>query len=132
MPSLVLGFGVAAVVARLVRSSMIEIMQEDYIKTARAKGLMERIVVVGHAFRNALIPVVTMIGLEFGFLLGGTVVTETVFSRQGLGRLTVRAVLWRDFPLVQGTVLFAAFFYLTANLLVDVLYSWLDPRIETG
>lgn len=132
MPAIVLGVGVAATVARLVRSSLIEVMQQDYIKTARAKGLHERVVILRHALKNALLPVVTMVGLQFGFLLGGTVVTETVFSRQGLGRLAVRAIVSKDFPLVQGAVLIAAVFYLLANLLVDVIYSLVDPRIEAG
>jgi ABC-type dipeptide/oligopeptide/nickel transport system permease component len=105
-------------------------MAQEYITTARAKGLTTRLVTVRHALRNALIPVVTMIGLEFGWLLGGAVITETVFSRRGLGRLAVQAVLWKDFPLVQGTVLFAAVFYLSANLAVDLLYAFLDPRIR--
>jgi peptide/nickel transport system permease protein len=130
MPATVLGFGMAATVARLVRSSMVEVMQQEYITTARAKGLMEHLVILRHALKNALIPVVTMVGLEFGWLLGGAVITETVFSRQGLGRLAVQAVLWKDFPLVQGTVLFAAVFYLSVNLAVDILYAFLDPRIS--
>jgi peptide/nickel transport system permease protein len=131
MPATVLGLGVSATVARLTRSSLIEVMQQEYVTTARAKGLVERLVITRHALKNALIPVVTMVGLEFGWLLGGAVVTETVFSRQGLGRLAVQAVLWKDFPLVQGTVLFAAVFYLAANLVVDILYGYLDPRIGT-
>jgi ABC-type dipeptide/oligopeptide/nickel transport system permease component len=131
MPATVLGLGVAATVARLTRSNLLEVMRQDYITTARAKGLSERLVIFGHALKNALIPVVTMIGLEFGWMLGGTVVTETVFSRQGLGRLAIQAVLQKDFPLVQGTVLFAAVFYLFANLVVDIAYGILDPRIGT-
>jgi len=131
MPATVLGFTVSATIARLVRSSMVEAMRQEYITTARAKGLKERLVISRHALKNALIPVVTMVGLEFGWLLGGAVVTETVFSRQGLGRLAVQAVLWKDFPLVQGTVLFAAVFYLGVNLVVDILYAFLDPRIST-
>jgi ABC-type dipeptide/oligopeptide/nickel transport system permease component len=129
MPATVLGFGVSATVARLVRSSMIEVMQDEYITTARAKGLIERLVILRHALKNALIPVVTMIGLEFGWLLGGAVVIETVFARQGIGRLAVHAVLGKDFALVQGTVLVAAVFYLSVNLVVDILYAFLDPRI---
>lgn len=131
MPAMVLGFGVAATVARLTRSSMVEVMRKEYITTARAKGLNERLVVIRHALKNALIPIITMVGLEFGWLLGGAVVTETVFSRQGIGRLAIQAVLWKDFPLVQGTVLVAAVFYMTANLIVDVLYVFIDPRIHT-
>lgn len=129
MPATVLGLGVAAAIARLARSSMVEVMQREYIGTARAKGLRESVVILRHALKNALIPIITMIGLEFGWLLGGAVVTETVFSRQGLGRLAIQAVLWKDFPLVQGTVIFAAVFYMTANLIVDILYIFIDPRI---
>jgi len=131
MPATVLGLTLAATVARLTRSSLMEVMQQEYITTARAKGLRERMVVSRHALKNALIPVVTIVGLEFGWLLGGAVVTETVFSRAGLGRLAVQAVLWKDFPLVQGTVLFAAIFYVSINLGVDILYAFLDPRIST-
>lgn len=130
MPATVLGLTVAASVARLTRSSVIEVMNQEYITTARAKGLGEQIVVWKHAFRNALIPVVTIIGLQFGWLLSGTVITETVFSRQGIGRLSVQAVLWKDFPLVQGTVLVSVVFYMAANLIVDILYAFLDPRIR--
>ena len=129
MPATVLGLTVAATVARLARSSMVEVMRREYIVTARAKGLRESCVITRHAMKNALIPILTMIGLEFGWLLGGTVVTETVFSRQGLGRLAIQAVLWKDFPLVQGTVLFAAVFYMASNLMVDLLYMSVDPRI---
>jgi peptide/nickel transport system permease protein len=131
MPALVLGFGVAATVARLTRSSMVEVVRKEYITTARAKGLKERLVITRHALKNALIPIITMVGLEFGWLLGGAVVTETVFSRQGIGRLAIQAVLWKDFPLVQGTVLVAAVFYMAANLIVDILYMFVDPRIHT-
>jgi peptide/nickel transport system permease protein len=131
MPALVLGFGVAATVARLSRSSMVEVVRKEYITTARAKGLKERLVITRHALKNALIPIITMVGLEFGWLLGGAVVTETVFSRQGIGRLAIQAVLWKDFPLVQGTILVAAVFYMAANLIVDILYMFVDPRIHT-
>jgi peptide/nickel transport system permease protein len=130
MPALVLGFSVAATIARLTRSSMVEVMRKEYITTARAKGLKERLVIVRHALKNALIPILTMVGLEVGWLLGGAVVTETVFSRQGIGRMAIQAVLWKDFPLVQGTVLFAAVFYMAANLIVDILYMFVDPRIK--
>lgn len=129
MPAFVLGLGVAAAVARLARSSMVEVMQREYICTARSKGLRESVVITRHALKNALIPIITMIGLEFGWLLGGAVITETVFSRQGLGRLAIQAVLWKDFPLVQGSVIVAAVFYMTANLIVDILYILIDPRI---
>ena len=110
---------------------MVEVMRKEYIVTARAKGLAERMVVMRHALKNALIPIITMVGLEFGWLLGGAVVIETVFSRQGIGRLAIQAVLWKDFPLVQGTILFAAVFYMAANLCVDILYTVVDPRIHS-
>jgi ABC-type dipeptide/oligopeptide/nickel transport system permease component len=130
MPATVLGLGSAAFIARLVRSSMLEALHQDYVTTARAKGLAERVVVVRHALRNALIPVATIIGLQFGQLLGGAVITETVFGRQGIGRLAVGAVLSKDFPLVQGTVLLSAVVYLLVNLIVDVSYAYIDPRVR--
>jgi ABC-type dipeptide/oligopeptide/nickel transport system permease component len=111
---------------------MIEVLGEDYIRTSRAKGLVERIVLSRHALRNALIPVITIVGLQFGNMLAGAVVTETVFSRPGLGRLTVNAILSKDYPLVQGCVLFLATAYLLVNLMVDIAYAWLDPRIRYG
>jgi peptide/nickel transport system permease protein len=132
LPAITLGFVSAGLICRLVRSSMIEVLQEDYIRTSRAKGLTERIVLWRHGLKNALIPVVTMAGLQFGNMLAGTVVTETVFSRPGVGRLVVSAILSKDYPLVQGCVLFLAVVYLAINLLVDVLYAWLDPRIRYG
>jgi peptide/nickel transport system permease protein len=131
MPAVVLGLGIAATIARITRSSMVEVMRKEYITTARAKGLRERVVIVRHALKNALIPILTMVGLEVGWLLGGAVVTETVFSRQGLGRLTINAVTQMDFPLVQGAVLFMAVFYMASNLIVDMLYVVVDPRIQT-
>jgi peptide/nickel transport system permease protein len=131
MPALVLGLGIAATIARITRSSMVEVMRKEYITTARAKGLRERFVILRHALKNALIPILTMVGLEVGWLLGGAVVTETVFSRQGLGRLTIQAVVQMDFPLVQGAVLFMAVFYMASNLIVDILYVVVDPRIQT-
>jgi ABC-type dipeptide/oligopeptide/nickel transport system permease component len=100
------------------------------VRTAYSKGLAGRAVLIHHAFKNALIPVVTIIGLQFGHMLAGAVVTETVFSRPGLGRLVVNAILWKDFPLVQGTVLFLAIMYVVVNLIVDISYAWLDPRIH--
>jgi ABC-type dipeptide/oligopeptide/nickel transport system permease component len=132
LPAITLGFVSAGLICRLVRSSMIEVLQEDYIRTSRAKGLTERIVLWRHGLKNALIPVVTMAGLQFGNMLAGTVVTETVFSRPGVGRLVVSAILSKDYQLVQGCVLFLAVIYLAINLLVDVLYAWLDPRIRYG
>jgi ABC-type dipeptide/oligopeptide/nickel transport system permease component len=130
LPALVLGFASAGAIARLVRASLLEVLDQDYIRTARAKGLREWIVLRRHALKGALIPVVTMIGLQFGFLLGGAVVTETVFSRQGIGRLLVNAILWKDFPLVQGIAVLAAVVYTLVNVTVDVAYAFLDPRIR--
>ena len=130
MPALSLGLFAAAVIARLTRSSMLEVLGQEYVRTARAKGLRERVVVIRHALRNALIPVVTMVGLQAGILLSGAVVIETVFSRQGLGRLIVNGILAKDFPLVQGAVLFTALMYVLVNLIVDLAYAWLDPRIH--
>lgn len=132
LPAVTLGFVSAGLISRLVRSSLIEVLGEDYIRTSRAKGLIERIVLSRHALRNALIPVITIVGLQFGNMLAGAVVTETVFSRPGLGRLTVNAILSKDYPLVQGCVLFLATAYLLVNLMVDIAYAWLDPRIRYG
>ncbi len=130
LPTLVLGFASSGAIARLVRASLLEALDQDFINTARAKGLRERTLLIRHALRNALIPVVTVIGLQFSFLLGGTVVTETIFSRQGIGRLMVNAILWKDFAVVQGVALLAALVYTLANLMVDVVYAYLDPRIR--
>lgn len=130
LPSILLGMTLAAVIARLVRSSMLEVLRQEYIITARSKGLAERMVVLQHGLRNALIPVITVIGLQFSALLGGAVVIETIFSRRGIGSLAVRAVTTNDFPLVQGTVLFAAVIYVLINLLTDIVYGYLDPRIR--
>jgi ABC-type dipeptide/oligopeptide/nickel transport system permease component len=130
LPAVVLGMGSAAVISRLVRSSMLEVMRQDYIITARAKGLRERLVIFRHGLRNALIPVITIIGLQFSGLLGGAVITETVFSRRGIGTLAVEAVQGQDFQMVQGTVLFAAVGYVVMNLVVDIFYGFLDPRIR--
>jgi ABC-type dipeptide/oligopeptide/nickel transport system permease component len=130
LPATVLGYGAAGSIARLVRSSMLDVLQQEYITAARGKGLRPKVVLLRHALRNALIPVVTMLGLQFGALLGGTVVTETVFSRQGLGRTMVDAIKWKDFPLVQGGVMLIAAIYIVVNLLVDVSYTLIDPRIR--
>jgi ABC-type dipeptide/oligopeptide/nickel transport system permease component len=132
MPALALGLISAAVQARLVRSGMLGVLRQEYVMTARAKGLAPRVVVLRHALKNALIPTITMFGLELGALLGGAVVTETIFSRPGLGRLAVDAILSRDFPVVQGTVLFAAVTYVLVNLFVDISYAVVDPRIRYG
>jgi ABC-type dipeptide/oligopeptide/nickel transport system permease component len=130
LPAIALGLRSAAVIARLVRTSLLETMQEDYIRTARAKGLGERAVIMSHALRNALIPLVTVMGLQFGWLLGGAVITEQVFARRGLGKLMVAALQARDFPMAQGTILFAGLLYVLVNLGVDVLYAYVDPRIR--
>lgn len=132
LPSLSLGLISAGMIARLARASMIEVLVQGYVSTARSKGLLERMVIVRHALRNALVPVLTMLGLQFGAMLAGAVVTETVFSRPGLGRLVVSAILWTDYPLVQGIVLFMATTYVVVNLLVDVSVAWLDPRTRYG
>lgn len=130
LPAITLGFISAGLISRLTRSSLIEILREDYVRTARAKGLNEGTVVSGHAMRNAVIPVMTVVGLQFGGLLSGAVVTETVFSRPGLGTLIVKGILWHDYPLIQGAVLLMAGSYVLVNLGVDILYAWLDPRIH--
>ncbi len=132
MPAVALGFISSALLARLVRSGMLEVLSQEYVVTARAKGLARRVVVLRHALKNALIPVITMIGLQLGALLGGAVVTETIFSRPGVGRLAVDAILSRDFPLIQGTVLFGATAYVLVNLAIDALYTVVDPRIRYG
>lgn len=130
LPAVTLGAIASAIIARLTRSSMLEVLGQDYVRTARAKGLGGAAVVLRHALKNALIPVVTIFGLQFGNLLAGTVIVETVFSRPGLGRLIVGGILAKDFPLVQGTVLFVATVYVLINVLVDVAYAFFDPRIR--
>lgn len=130
MPGVTIGLFSLARNARLVRSSMLEVLAQDYVTTARSKGLAERTVVIKHAFRNALIPVVTMLGLEFGFLLSGVVVTETVFSWPGVGRLVTNAITQRDIPVVQASVVLFSFLFIALNLFVDLIYAQLDPRIR--
>jgi ABC-type dipeptide/oligopeptide/nickel transport system permease component len=130
LPAVALGFRSSASVARLMRSSLVEVVHEDYVRTARAKGLKERAVILRHALKNALIPVVTIVGLQFGGMLSGTTIIETVFARPGIGRLAVSGVVQKDFPLIQGTILFTAFIYVLANFLVDLSYAWLDPRVR--
>nr|WP_245985079.1 ABC transporter permease [Biomaibacter acetigenes] len=127
---MVLGLRPGALIARLTRSSMLEIIRQDYIRTARAKGLAERVVIMKHALRNALIPVVTIIGIETAGLLSGVVVTEYIFSLPGIGRLSVEALINRDFPVIRGVVLFMAFLFVLANLIVDLSYPFFDPRIK--
>jgi peptide/nickel transport system permease protein len=130
LPAAVLGFRLSAATMRMTRSTVLEVLREDYVRTAWAKGLAGRIVVYKHALKNALIPVVTIIGGQFGVLLAGTVVVETIFALPGMGRLTVEAILYRDYPVVQTNVMLVAGTLVTLNLLIDMTYAWLDPRIR--
>ncbi len=130
LPSITLGMASAALLARITRSSMLDVLRQDFITTARAKGLAEQVVTYKHALKNALIPVVTVLGLQFGILLGGAVLTETVFAWPGVGRLLVDAILRRDYPVVQGTVMLLALLFVMINLVVDIIYAFLDPRIH--
>ena len=130
LPALTLGSGVAAIMTRLLRSAMLEVLEEDYVRTARSKGLAERVVVYKHAFRNALIPVVTVAGLQFGYLLNGAVVVEIVFARPGLGKLVIDALFDRDYPVIQAATLVIAAMFVGINFLVDVTYRYIDPRID--
>ena len=132
LPALALSFGSIAVMARLVRASMLDVLHQDYVVTARAKGLPSWSVVGRHSLKNALIPVVTFIGIQFAGLLGGAVITETVFARQGIGQLAVGAIQQRDMPLIEGTVIFVGIVTVLANLVVDLLYAAIDPRIRIG
>jgi peptide/nickel transport system permease protein len=130
LPSLSLGTYLAALLTRLTRSSMLEVLSQDYVRTARAKGLRDRAVLMRHALRNALIPIVTVIGINMGILLGGSAVIETVFVLPGVGQLVVRSLYNRDLPVIQGLILYVAMVYVLVNLLVDVLYTYLDPRLR--
>jgi glutathione transport system permease protein len=130
LPSLTLGAAVAAIMARFTRSSFVDILQEDYVRTARAKGLSENVVVIKHGLRNALIPVVTMMGLQFGFLLGGSIVVEVVFNWPGMGRLLIDAVDMRDYPVIQTEILLFSLEFILINLVVDVLYAVINPTIR--
>ncbi len=132
LPALAIGLTSAGFVARLTRSAMLEVLGAEYIRTARAKGIAQRTVLWRHALRNAILPVLTLQGLQFGALLGGAVITEIVFSWPGMGRLLLDGILRRDYPVVQGTVILVAFFYVFANLVVDLLYHVVDPRLRTG
>jgi peptide/nickel transport system permease protein len=132
LPWLVLAAGFAAIYARLLRSNLVEVMSEDYIRTARAKGLSERRVVWRHGVRAAITPVVTVLGLDIGMLLGGSILTETVFNIPGIGRYAFESIRGQDLPAIQGTVLFAAFFIIVANLVVDIAYAFLDPRVRSS
>lgn len=130
MPALTLGIIQAAIIARFVRSSLLEVLGQDYIRTASSKGLMRNQVMTRHAYRNAMIPVVTITGLQFGALLGGAVIIENIFAWPGLGQLAVKAIGYRDYPVIQGIVLVAAVTYVLVNLVVDLLYFWIDPRLK--
>ena len=130
MPSLTLSSFVVAFIARMTRSTMMEALSQDYTTTARSKGLRESVVVIKHALTNALIPIITVVGLQFGLLLGGAVLTETVFAWPGLGRLIVDSILARDYPMIQGTILIFGLLYILVNLIVDVIYACVDPRIR--
>jgi len=130
LPAVTLGFAQAALLARMARSMMLEVLREDYVRTARSKGVVERKVVLSHALRNAMVPLVTVMGLTFAILMGGAVITEQVFNIPGIGRLLVQSVLRRDYPVVQGIVLVIAFNYVVINLAVDVLYGLFDPRVR--
>jgi ABC-type dipeptide/oligopeptide/nickel transport system permease component len=130
LPAATLGAALAAILTRMVRGSMLEELSSDYVRTARAKGLSPRAVLFRHAFRNALIPIITILGLQFGTLLAGTIVTETIFSWPGIGRLTVQAISSRDYPLLQGCILVIAVSYVLVNLLTDFLYAVIDPRVR--
>ena len=132
LPTLTLAAFSVALIARMTRASMLEVLGQDYVRTARAKGLPEAGVVVRHALKNALIPVVTVVGLQFGALLGGAVLTETVFAIPGMGRLTVNAILNRDYAVVQGTILAGVFMVVLVNLVVDLTYAVLNPRIRVA
>jgi ABC-type dipeptide/oligopeptide/nickel transport system permease component len=130
LPAATLGAALAAILTRMVRGAMLEELSADYVRTARAKGLSTAAVLFRHAFRNALIPIITILGLQFGTLLAGTIVTETIFSWPGIGRLTVQAISSRDYPLLQGCILVIAVSYVLVNLMTDVLYSFIDPRVR--
>ena len=132
LPALTIGYRYSAVTMRMTRSAMLEVLREDYIRTARAKGLLEQLVVNRHALKNAMLPVVTLIGIEFAFLIGGLVVTEQVFNLNGIGRLFVQAVQNQDYTLTQALVMLTVTVFVLTNLVVDVLYAWLDPRIRFG
>jgi len=132
LPAVVLGYEGTGLIARLTRASLLEVLGREYITTARAKGLPRRVVVLRHALRNALIPVVTIVGLQVGRMLAGSIIVETVFARQGVGQLAIDAILTKDYPLVQAIILLTAFSYVVANLLVDISYGFINPKIRTA
>lgn len=130
LPAVILGTSMAGSIMRMTRSSILEVLRQDYVRTARAKGIQERAVIFTHAFRNAIIPVLTVIGMQIGFLLGGTVIIEQIFSLPGLGQYVLTGIMQRDIPVVQGSILFIAMLFVTINLIVDLLYGYLNPRIS--
>ncbi|MFQ5455349.1 MAG: nickel ABC transporter permease [Nitrospirota bacterium] len=130
LPSITLGTGMAAILARMIRANLLEVINKEYLVCARAKGLKMSSILLKHAARNALIPVITVLGLQFGSLLGGSIITETIFSWPGIGRLTIQAINTRDYPLVQGCILIISLSYVSINLLTDIVYTYIDPRIE--
>jgi peptide/nickel transport system permease protein len=132
LPALAVGYRSSALIMRITRSALLEVLREDYVRTARAKGQTPRVVVWRHALQNAMLPVVTVIGIEFAFMIGGLVVTETVFNLPGVARFLVEAIQWRDYPMVQNLVMFIAIVVILANLAVDMLYGVLDPRVRYG
>jgi len=132
LPALAVGYRSSALITRITRSVLLEVMREDYIRTALAKGQSGLIVIWRHALKNAMLPVITVIGIEFAFLIGGLVVTETVFNLPGVARFLVQAILWRDYPIVQNIVMFIAIVVILSNVFVDLLYGWLDPRVRYG
>ena len=132
LPALAVGYRSSALITRITRSAVLEVMREDYIRTAWAKGQSGRVVIWRHALKNAMLPVITVIGIEFAFLIGGLIVTETVFNLPGVARFLVQAILWRDYPIVQNLVMFIAVIVIISNLTVDMLYGWFDPRVRYG
>ncbi|NOY67025.1 MAG: ABC transporter permease [Gammaproteobacteria bacterium] len=132
LPAITLGTALAAVLSRMIRSTLLEVLNEDYIRTARAKGLSYIRVVIFHALPNAMLPIITLLGLQLGVLLGGAVITETVFSWPGIGKLTIDAITKRDYPVVQGCVLLISISYVIVNAFTDIIYGWIDPRIRQG
>ncbi len=131
LPWITLSATSMSIITRMTRSSMLEVIRSDYIRTARAKGQTERVIILKHALRNALIPIITIVGIQFGHLLGGAILTESVFSIPGMGRLAVEAIKARDYPIVQGAVLYIAMAYVVINLMVDLLYAWVDPKLRS-
>jgi peptide/nickel transport system permease protein len=132
LPAITLGTALAAVLSRMIRSTLLEVLNEDYIRTARAKGSSHVQVVIRHALPNAMLPIITLLGLQLGVLLGGAVITETVFSWPGIGKLTIDAIMKRDYPVVQACVLLISITYVVVNMVTDMVYAWIDPRIRVG